>query len=133
MNKISLVSHEEVQRHPTNNSPAKISFRFSKTKRFIDNNPECPVAYYANESQLSKKRASIGSGKKYDFTIDWAKTPSSSEYNPDNYHEFTKPKGVSFGVSREDSKDRSYLVPQIHFHPGSGKVKLKGFSMIWKR
>lgn len=48
MNKISLVSHEEVQRHPNNNSPAKISFRFSKTKRFLDNNPECPVAYYAN-------------------------------------------------------------------------------------
>jgi hypothetical protein len=39
MSKISLIPHEDVQKHPANSSPSKVSFRFSKTKRFKDNNP----------------------------------------------------------------------------------------------
>ena len=39
MNKISLLSHEEVQKHPANKSPTKISFRFPKSKRFQGSNP----------------------------------------------------------------------------------------------
>jgi hypothetical protein len=64
MNKVSLATHEEIQKHCMNDSPAKISFRFPKTKRFEDNNPECPVAFYAWNSQLSKKKAIIGTSKK---------------------------------------------------------------------
>lgn len=117
-----MSSHEEIQKHPTNNSPAKISFRFSQTKRFKDNNPECPVAFYTYSTQLSKRKSSIGSGQKSDFTKDQAKTPGSTQYNPDSYYEFTKTKGLSFGQSREKSNDKSYLIPQIHIHPGVGAV-----------
>jgi hypothetical protein len=67
MSKISIVPHETVQKHLANNSPAKVSFRFSKSKRFNDNNPECPVAFYTYASQLSKRRSSIGHSKKIDF------------------------------------------------------------------
>lgn len=133
MNKISLATHEEIQKHPMNDSPAKISFRFSKTKRFKETNPECPIAFYTYESQLSKKKSSIGSAKKSDFTKDLAKAPGSSDYNPNNYHEFTKTKGVTFGSSRQKSNDRSYLIPQIHFHPGPGAVAYNLFSISLRK
>ena len=100
MSKISLVAHGDVQKHLANNSPSKVSFRFSKTKRFKDNNPECPIAFYAYRSQLSHRRASIGYGKKSDFTIDLAHAPSGTDYDPSNYQEVTKNKGLSFGLSR---------------------------------
>ncbi len=86
MSKISLAGHEEVQKHPSNSSPSKVSFRFSKSKRFKDNNPECPIAFYAYTSQLSDRKASIGYGRKSDFTADLAKAPSSSQYDPNSYH-----------------------------------------------
>ena len=100
MSKISIVGHDVVQKHQTNCSPSKVSFRFSKSKRFKDNNPECPIAFYSFSSQLSQRRASIGYGGKSDFTHDLHHTPSSTTYNPNEYHEFTKFKGKSFGLSR---------------------------------
>ena len=118
-----------MQKHLANNSPSKVSFRFSKTKRFKDNNPECPKAFYSYASQLSNRKASLGSGKKSDFTIDLAKAPSSSLYNPNTYHEHIKGKGLTFGLSREQSPDQSYMVPQIHKHPGVGAVPFHLFSM----
>ena len=86
MSKVSIVGHEDVQKHLANNSPSKVSFRFSKTKRFKDNNPECPIAFYSYASQLSHRKTNLGLGKKSDFTQDLAKAPSSALYNPDNYH-----------------------------------------------
>ena len=68
MSKISMVKHDEVQKHLANNSPSKISFRFSKTKRFKDNNPECPIAFYSYTGQLSNRKTNLGLGKKSDFT-----------------------------------------------------------------
>jgi len=100
MSKISIVSHEDVQKHQTNSSPSKVSFRFSKSKRFKDNNPECPIAFYSYASQLSKRKASIGYGDKSDFTSELPHTPSSTLYNPNDYYEFTKQRGKSFGLSR---------------------------------
>ena len=117
-----MVKHDEVQKHLDNNSPSKISFRFSKTKRFKDNNPECPIAFYSYTSQLSNRKTNLGLGKKSDFTQDLAKAPSSDLYNPGNYYEATKLRGKSFGLSRDKSPDQSYLVPQIHKHPGVGQV-----------
>ena len=129
MNKISIVGHEGVQKHLTNNSPSKVSFRFSKTKRFKDNNRECPAAFYSYTSQLSNRKASLGSGKKSDFTLDLAKAPPSSLYNPNTYHEHIKGKGLTFGLSRERSPDQAYTIPQIHKHPGVGAVPFCLFSM----
>lgn len=127
MSKISLVPHEDVQKHLANNSPSKVSFRFSKTKRFKDNNPECPIAFYSYASQLSNRKTAIGYGKKSDFTSELPKTPAGSVYDPDSYHVFTKTRGLSFGLSREQSPDQSYLIPQIHKHPGVGTVKFPLF------
>ena len=103
MSKISITSHGDVQKHPSNNSPSKVSFRFSQAKRFKDNNPECPIAFYAYTSQLSNRKTSIGYGKKDDFTRDLAKAPSSSLYNTNSYYEFVKNKGLTFGNSRDKS------------------------------
>jgi len=33
--------------------------------------------------------------------------------------------GKTFGNCREKSPDRSYLIPQIHGHPGVGQVYLE--------
>lgn len=120
-----------MQKHLANNSPSKLSFRFSKTKRFKDNNPECPIAFYSYTSQLSDRKNSIGHAKKIDFLKE-SETPSSIQYNPNNYHEFVKHRGLSFAVSRDQSPDQSYLIPQIHKHPGVGAVLSRLFSMITK-
>ena len=128
MSKISMVPHQDVQKHLANNSPAKVSFRFSKSKRFKDNNPECPVAFYSYNSQLSTRKNSIGNGKKVDFLPESA-TPGSSLYNPNNYYEFVKQKGLSFAVSQDQTPNHSYLIPQIHKHPGVGAVLFELFSM----
>ena len=124
MSKISLVTHEEVQNHIANNSPSKVSFRFSKAKRFKDNNPECPIAFYTFKSELSKRHSSIGSSKKVDFLIDFQHSPPSNQYNPDTYFHHVKSKGLTFGLSRESSPDRSYLIPQIHKNPSPSQVIL---------
>lgn len=129
MSKISLVPHEDVQKHLANNSPAKVSFRFSKSKRFKDNNPECPIAFYSYASQLSRRKSAIGTEKKFDFDTILPATPASTQYNTNSYYEFTKFKGLSFGLSREQSPDRSYLIPQIHKHPGPDAVKIMLLSM----
>jgi hypothetical protein len=123
MSKISLIPHENVQKHLANNSPSKLSFRFSKSKRFKDNNPECPIAFYSYRSELSRRKSSIGHGKKIDF-FNEVSTPASNVYNPNGYYNFVKSRGLSFAVSREQSPDQSYLVPQIHKHPGVGAVSI---------
>ena len=91
------------------------------------------MAFYAYNSQLSRRKTSLGYGKKSDFTIDLANAPPSSLYNPDNYNEHMKHKGLSFGLSRDQSPDRSYLIPQIHKHPGVGAVSLILFSINLKK
>jgi hypothetical protein len=131
MSKISLIPHENVQKHLANNSPSKVSFRFSKSKRFKDNNPECPIAFYSYRSELSRRKSSIGHSKKIDFYKELV-TPGSNLYNPNSYYEHLRPKGLSFAVSRDQSPDQSYLIPQIHNHPGVGAVNTNLFSMTTK-
>ena len=100
MSKLSKISHEQIQKHQANNSPSKLSFRFSKSKRFSDSNPECPIAFYSCQSQLSSRKAPIGSAKKIDSLNQMTLAPKSTLYNPDNFYEFTKKRGLSFGLSR---------------------------------
>jgi len=97
---MSLIPPETVQKHLANNSPSKVSFRFSKSKRFKDNNPECPIVFYSYGSELSKRKPVIGSEKRLDLSHIDPNTPGSGLYNPNNYHEYTKLKGLTFGLSR---------------------------------
>ncbi len=82
----------------------------------------CPNAFYTFDSQLSNRKASFGYGKKYDFTQPTNVSPPSTKYNSKSFVDDSKKKGKSFGLSRELSPDRSYLIPQLHKNPGPGKV-----------
>ena len=42
MKKFSLITNENIRKHLANNSPAKITHSFSKSRRFLDPNPEYP-------------------------------------------------------------------------------------------
>lgn len=130
MSNISLVGPQQIQKHQNNNSPSKVSFRFSKSKRFKDNNPECPIAFYSYKSQLSERTASIGNSKKIDLNNDLSHTPPSNLYDPNTYYDFAKSKGLSFAISRDQSPDQSYLIPQIHKFPGPANVIYPQVSMI---
>lgn len=80
------------------------------------------MAFYSNDSQLSNRRTSFGYGKKSDFTKDQTASPGATKYMHKSIFENSKARGKSFGLSRESSPDNSYLVPQIHKHPGPGQV-----------
>ena len=131
MSKISTVNHDIIRKHPANNSPAKIAYQFSKTKRFLDMNPEylifyfrCPEAHYNHVSQLSKRKTNFGYGNKTDFTKALTVSPRSSLYEKRSFIEENKKKnrGHLFNVGREKLKDRSYLIPQLEKVPGPGQV-----------
>lgn len=72
--------------------------------------------------------ASIGVGKKSDFTKAATLSPP-----PIHYHVETTlsdlSKGKTFGCARENSPDRSYLIPQNHKNPGVGQVRVILFSI----
>lgn len=40
MKQISTIDIESIRKHPSNNSPSKVAYQFSKSKRFPDLNPE---------------------------------------------------------------------------------------------
>ena len=83
----------------------------------------CKVAFYSNDSQLSNRKASLGYGTKHDFTKDLTASPGATKYNIRSIFDENKTRGKSFGLSRELSPDRSYLVPQLNKVPGPGQVK----------
>lgn len=85
------------------------------------------------KSHLSKRKADMGLGRKFDYTKDLAKAPASNLYNANNYYNALRTKGTSFGLSREHSPDRSYLIPQIHCHPGPTNVLISLFSTTTRR
>ena len=83
----------------------------------------CSEAFYAYEYHLSDRKTHIGFGKKSDFTKNRIVSPGSARYN--HYSPIGQAKkGIGFGASREESPDRSYLVPQIHTNPGVGEVAM---------
>lgn len=125
----SLTPTDVIRKHQTNNSTSKEIHMFAKTKRFISPNPEyfwisfrCPNAFYTFDSQLSDRKASLGYGKKSDFTKDLTSSPPVTKYNLSTFVEMTANHGKSFGTAREKLPDRSYLIPQLHKNPGPGKV-----------
>ena len=60
--------------------------------------------------------------KRSDFTKDFTCSPPSTKYLHRSVFEKSPNKGKSFGLSREGSPDRSYLIPQLHKVPGPGNV-----------
>lgn len=93
----------------------------------------CPKVFYAFDSQLSNRKTSFGYGSKYDFTTPLNVSPPSTKYNSKSFTDDSKKKGKTFGTSREISPDKSYLIPQIHKHPGPANVYLRViFSMAMK-
>jgi hypothetical protein len=79
------------------------------------------LAFYANDSQLSQRKTSFGYGDKVDFTKTLTCSPPSTKYVPKSVFEENKDKGNKFGVNRDQSPDRSYLIPQLHKVPGPGQ------------
>lgn len=63
----------------------------------------------------------MGFGKKSDFTKTKTESPPPTHYPMKSVFD-EKSKGRTFGVAREKSPDRSYLIPQLHKNPGPGQV-----------
>lgn len=106
---------------------------FSKSKRFVSPNPECPNAFYTYDSQLSNRKASFGYGNKSDFTRTLTVSPPVTKYEIKTFLDESKEKGKSFGLTREKLPDNSYLVPQLQKVPGPGLVSILICSMKTKR
>lgn len=84
------------------------------------------------DSHLSNRKTSFGYGSKFDFTKPLTVSPPATKYNQKSFCDDSKKNGLTFGLSRDGSPDRSYLIPQIHKNPGPGKVNFYLFSMIMK-
>lgn len=122
--KISLVSNEDIRKHLANNSPAKITHSFSKSRRFLEPNPECKEAAYGSTTSLSKRYSGIGFGSRSDFTKNRVVSPGSPTYKVPS--QFDSPgQTYSFRIGREKSPERDYL---YHLRkarvPGPGTVPL---------
>jgi hypothetical protein len=76
----SITPSDVVRKHPTNNSTSKEIHMFSKSRRFVAPNPECPNAFYSFDSQLSNRKASFGYGNKSDFTRTLTVSPPVTKY-----------------------------------------------------
>ena len=61
MRTFSTISHDAVRNHPSNNSPSKVAFKFSQSKRFKEPNPEyffrlifrCSKTFYQDFKNIS--------------------------------------------------------------------------------
>ena len=76
------------------------------------------------DSHLSNRKTSFGYGSKFDFTKPLTVSPPATKYNQKSFCDDSKKNGLTFGLSRDGSPDRSYLIPQLHKNPGPGKVKI---------
>lgn len=126
----TITPSDVIRKHPTNNSTSKEIHMFSKSKRFVAPNPECPNAFYSFDSQLSNRKASFGYGKKSDFTRTLTVSPPATKYEIKSFLDESREKGKSFGTTREKLPDNSYLVPQLQKVPGPGFVLMMICSMI---
>lgn len=124
----SITPSANIRNHPANNSTSKEIHAFSKEKRFIAPNPECPNAFYTFDSQLSNRKAAFGYGNKSDFTRTLTVSPPATKYEIKTFLDDSREKGKSFGLHREKLPDNSYLVPQLHKIPGPGGVSFVLFS-----
>ena len=85
----------------------------------------CKLAFYANDSQLSNRKASFGYGTKVDFTKDRTCSPPATKYNPKTFLEESSKSGKSFGLNREKVVDKSFYLPSHRLKlPGPGMVNV---------
>lgn len=123
MKGFSLVGSDTIRNSQLNSSTAKHSFCFPKAERFKSPPPKymlchasCPIAFYSNSCELSKRKTSFGYGKKQDFTINTANSPACNMYNIHSAFEKDPRKGKSIGVSREVSDERNEDVTRKRDH-----------------
>lgn len=70
-------------------------------------------AFYDLPSVKEKRSTGLGYGKKYDFTKVGQKNPAPNSYKiPET---FERPRGVSFGVSREVALKKFVIFQMIHY------------------
>lgn len=76
----SVSSFKEINRAPTNNSPAKNLWTFNKDQRFSNQKVYCDKIYDLQGLKPKKYGIGIGKGSKSDFTKDLTVSPSASRY-----------------------------------------------------
>jgi hypothetical protein len=96
----SITPSDVIRKHPTNTSTSKEIHVFSKSKRFVSPNPECPNAFYTCNSQLSNRKAGFGYGTRSNFTRTLTVSPPATKYSLNSFVDDSKNKGKSFGLDR---------------------------------
>jgi len=102
-NKMSVIvsTADEINKSPLNTSPSKQLYSFPKTKRFIiPNSKNNPNIAYNLPSTRSRRSASFGYGKRYNFAKNNG-SPSPTSYNSTSqFKKIPGAKAFSFGVAR---------------------------------
>ena len=57
MKAFSTISHDAVRNHQANNSPAKLAYKFSQSKRFKDPNPEYGLILFPDVPEPSTRNS----------------------------------------------------------------------------
>jgi hypothetical protein len=121
---VRLYTQEEIVNHLENSSLSKYMYSFGKANRFypIDKNGKSDELYILPSMKMIRK-AGIGYGKKYDFTLEnYRGTEFLSLkriYDP-NYSPGYK---YSFGLGREKFKKQGYLGYIDGKTPGPGRYE----------
>ena len=91
-------SRDQIIKSLTNKSSSKQAWSFSRQKRFVANNAQCPFISYGNTSStLSNKKAGFGTSTRRVFT-EMSDAPSAWIYSP---ADIARPHANSFGPGRK--------------------------------
>ncbi|CAD8193366.1 unnamed protein product [Paramecium octaurelia] len=102
------------------NNKAKKSYSFSKAKRFSQTATNYITANYNINRNLNNRGHSIGKGPRSDFTKSFSNAPPPTQYIISGLFNLPKEKGISFGISREKTKELGYITQGIQRNPGVG-------------
>ncbi|CAD8104623.1 unnamed protein product [Paramecium primaurelia] len=102
------------------NNKAKKSYSFSKAKRFSQTTTNYIMANYNINRNLNNKGHSIGKGPRSDFTKSFSNAPPPTQYIISSLFNITKERGITFGISREKTKELGYITQGIQRNPGVG-------------
>ncbi|KAL4476561.1 hypothetical protein ABPG74_010294 [Tetrahymena malaccensis] len=133
----SVTNPSQILNHPLNTSKSKHQYSFSKSNRFDKNKSYCSEAYYNQKDQKEKRSAAFGYGTKSDFTKTQVYSPSPDQYEMKSAFEKQRSsqRGKSFGLSRDNMKEFSYITQGPLKNPGPGNyqfqetLRTEGFSM----
>lgn len=99
---LTVSTPDEINRSPLNTSPSKQLFSFAKSKRFID--PSSKInqnVAYDLPSTKSRRSASFGYGKRYNFGRNNGSPPPTSYNSHSQFKKTPNTKAYSFGIARE--------------------------------